>query len=61
MYFKGLDFALEGQQAETLISAQLGWHKNVTAVESRRLKYIVNDYLYSCFKTEIYIYRYIDR
>lgn len=30
--FKGLDFALEGQQAETLISAQFGQHKKFSAV-----------------------------
>lgn len=30
--FKGLDFALEGGQAETLISAQFGQHKKFSAV-----------------------------
>lgn len=30
--FKGLDFALQGQQAEILISAHFEWHKNFSAV-----------------------------
>lgn len=30
--FKRLDFALEGGQAETLISAQFGQHKTFSAV-----------------------------
>lgn len=30
--FKGLDFALEGQQTEILISARFGQHKKFSAV-----------------------------
>lgn len=56
--FKGLDFALERQQADILISAHFGWHKKLSAIKCRRLKYIVNEYLHPCFKTDIYIYRY---
>lgn len=48
--FKGLDFALKGQQAEFLISAHFGRHKKFSWVYGRRLKYIVNEYLYPCFR-----------
>lgn len=47
--FEG-DFALEGQQAETLVSAHFGRHRKLSAVQGRKLKYIVNEYLCPCSK-----------
>lgn len=45
--FQG-DIALEGQQAETLMSAHFGRHRKFSAVQGRKLKYIVNEYLCPC-------------
>lgn len=47
--FQG-DFALEGQRAETLTSAHFGRHRKFSAVQGRKLKYVVNEYLCPCSK-----------